>query len=112
MPRTNPVRFALAVSFLAGSTLAFAQSIASSGPRSCSLNGKDVDIRLAADSATVQVNGEKRTLKRVDAQNDSIFVDDSYALRFKGDTPTPRNSPRWIENNVPQQLSKCTELDS
>lgn len=111
MPRPNPVRLALAVSFLASSTLAFAQT-SPNGHWSCSLNGKDIDIRLAADNATVQVNGEARTLKRVEAQNESIFSDGTYGLRFKGDYPAPRNSPRWIENNVPSQLSKCTELDS
>lgn len=112
VPRPNPVRLALAVSFLASSTLAFAQSGSPSGHWSCTVNGKDIDIRLGADAATVQVNGEKRTLKRVDADNESIYFDGTYALRFKGDYPAPRNAPRWIENNVPSQLSKCTELDS
>lgn len=111
MPRPNPVRLALAVSFFAASTLAYAQPGASTH-WSCSLNGKDIDIRLAADNAVVLVKGDKRTLKRVDAPNDSIYADDSYALRFRGDSPTPRNSPRWIENNVASQLTKCYELFS
>jgi hypothetical protein len=112
MPRPSPVRIALAVSFLASSTLAFAQSSAVSSHWSCSLNGKDVDIRLAGDSATVAVNGEKRVLKRVEAQSESVYFDGTVGLRFKGEYPAPSNSPRWIENSKPSQLTKCTELDS
>ena len=107
----SPTRIALAATLLSFATLASAQSPAGSH-WACTMNGKDVDIKLTSDQATVAMGGETRVLKRQDAQSENVYYDGNVTLRFKGDTPAPSNSPRLIENNKPSQLSKCTELDA
>ena len=106
MPRyARPILAAALAASL--STVAYAQ-IAGPARWGCTVNGKEVDIQIANDEATVQVGGERRVLKRRDVSKGVLYTDGTVALRqrsleLSGET-------QWIENGNAASLSRCTPI--
>ena len=106
MPRTaRPILAAALAASL--STLAYAQA-AAPGRWACTVDGKEVDIRIANDEATVAVGGQQRVLKRRDVGKGTYYTDGTVALRQKGLYPT--NDAQWIENGTASSLSRCLPI--
>ena len=86
------------------SSVVFAQA-AAPGRWACTVDGKEVDIRIANDEATVAVGGQQRVLKRRDVAKGTYFTDGTVALRQRGLDPT--YDAQWIENGNAASLTRC-----
>jgi hypothetical protein len=108
-PRRSPFVRLLAVATLAGAaSVCLAQSGFPPGRWSCDLNGRDIDIRIAGDEATVRVAGaEARVLKRREIRSGGYYTDGSAALRHRGGEPAQANEPQWIQNGEVSALRRC-----
>ena len=105
MPRASFARPILAATLAAAvSTVVYAQA-AAPGRWACTVDGKEVDIRIANDEATVAVAGQQRVLKRRDVSKGTYFTDGTVALRQRGLDPT--HDAQWIEGGNASSLSRC-----
>lgn len=108
MSRARFARPILAATLAAAvSTVVFAQASAP-GRWACTVDGKEVDIRIANDEATVAVGGQQRVLKRRDVSKGTLYTDGTVALRQRGLDPT--SEAQWIENGNAASLQRCLPI--
>jgi len=111
MSRPSSLRGTLAALLVLSSSTLFAQSATPPGHWSCTLNGSELDIRIAGDQATVSRDGsDSRVLKRREVRSGTYFTDGTVALKYLGDAPSSINSPSWAQNGQVSGLERCREL--
>lgn len=101
-------RLAFAVALTCAAPIAAAQTPSGTGHWACDLNGRDIDIRIAGDEATVTLPGAPaRVLKRREVRSGAYYTDGTVALRHRGDQPAQVNEPQWVQNGEASALRRC-----
>ncbi len=102
------IRLGFAAALTCTSPIAAAHSPSAAGRWACDLNGRDIDIRIAGDEATVTLPGAPaRVLKRREVRSGAYYTDGTVALKHRGDQPAQVNEPQWVQNGEASALRRC-----
>ena len=105
------VKWMVAAACAVAAASSYAQPSIQEGGWNCVVGGKEVQMTIAGDTATMAfAGGDTYTMKRDPNRNKPFYTDGKVALRLSGGGAMSTGGPEWVQGGNATTLLRCVPV--